>query len=578
MKLTITLCLLLCAPCARASLSAPIPPLYGTNRTAQSLVAALNVPTNGGPANGANFTNLNAANISGTFIGHSQVPVYGYQPNNIEEMGGNNLVFSFFGTGFQLRMTNTFYATNILFNAAAYSGVNRTNAFAFVFLSTSSNAAGFNFNAFSTPANYSNVISLPQMSGGAGYHATNDPVNLRIPQPGILVTSNQWMTIVLIATTTNQYSVAAPLWDTGQSHFVNYGQAWQPFVIDATGNVYSGGGYATHFSPSFTVTGYTNAATASGLVDELNSLSALTGGGSFGVSNSWDLIWGPSPPSKTIVAVMGDSKGVGLGNVLAVMPPFNSVAWFTNVAVGSTVLQDLVTNQWPEIVGLSPATGLADGTNRIAIIFGGNNDIRYSDVSTNILLYSNLFTTMTHTGWFPVVVTVNPQAGVASSGGDTAHSQLFMASMDNWLRNSPLVGRIVDADKLLSNPYDTNYFADSVHHTGQGYTNIANAILDQLYSPVAIPSPQQWVMPYGTNVVVAAPPSTNGVSSLLAFWNAGGLELVATNGPAVWPPAPRIPGDVAIVFSNTFPYILLSTNGAGGASATWTGTNQLGWH
>jgi hypothetical protein len=66
-----------------------------------------------------------------------------------------------------------------------------------------------------------------------------------------------------------------------------------------------------------------------------------------------------------------------------------------------------------------------------------------------------------------------------------------------------------------------------------------------------------------------------------------GLEVVAdiqadkaidilTNALSTWPTAPRARGASAIVSSNGYPYILLSTNGGVG-SASWTGTNKLGW-
>lgn len=56
-----------------------------------------------------------------------------------------------------------------------------------------------------------------------------------------------------------------------------------------------------------------------------------------------------------------------------------------------------------------------------------------------------------------------------------------------------------------------------------------------------------------------------------------GSIQVSTNTEASWPPAPYLPGAFAFVNSNGFPYMLLSTNGAGGGSATWTATNAFGW-
>ncbi len=52
---------------------------------------------------------------------------------------------------------------------------------------------------------------------------------------------------------------------------------------------------------------------------------------------------------------------------------------------------------------------------------------------------------------------------------------------------------------------------------------------------------------------------------------------ISSNAISAWPPAPYLPGAVALVVSNGYPYLLLSTNGNGDGSATWTGTNQFGW-
>jgi hypothetical protein len=43
------------------------------------------------------------------------------------------------------------------------------------------------------------------------------------------------------------------------------------------------------------------------------------------------------------------------------------------------------------------------------------------------------------------------------------------------------------------------------------------------------------------------------------------------------PTAPFNAGDSILAVSNGFPYMVLSTNGSGGVSASWTGTNKVGW-
>ncbi len=50
----------------------------------------------------------------------------------------------------------------------------------------------------------------------------------------------------------------------------------------------------------------------------------------------------------------------------------------------------------------------------------------------------------------------------------------------------------------------------------------------------------------------------------------------STNAQATWPKVPPAGGGFAIVSSNGYPYMLLSTN-LGVGSNVWTGTNKLGW-
>src|SRR5262249_33321551 len=47
-------------------------------------------------------------------------------------------------------------------------------------------------------------------------------------------------------------------------------------------------------------------------------------------------------------------------------------------------------------------------------------------------------------------------------------------------------------------------------------------------------------------------------------------SMVSSNAILDWPLQPSRPGDVALVNSNGFPYMLLSTNGSGGGSSVWT--------
>jgi hypothetical protein len=79
----------------------------------------------------------------------------------------------------------------------------------------------------------------------------------------------------------------------------------------------------------------------------------------------------------------------------------------------------------------------------------------------------------------------------------------------------------------------------------------------------------------GTNAmsIIANSDGTTATNPIVAFI---APVVIYTNSLSSWPKAPATVGASAIVSSNGFPFILLSTNGAAG-SATWTGTNKLGW-
>jgi hypothetical protein len=81
----------------------------------------------------------------------------------------------------------------------------------------------------------------------------------------------------------------------------------------------------------------------------------------------------------------------------------------------------------------------------------------------------------------------------------------------------------------------------------------------------------------GTNylTVQGTADATSATNTFVALQQ-GALQFY-TNSQASWPKTPATPGAFCIVSSNGLPYMLLSTNNAGGGSITWTGTNKLGW-
>ncbi len=63
----------------------------------------------------------------------------------------------------------------------------------------------------------------------------------------------------------------------------------------------------------------------------------------------------------------------------------------------------------------------------------------------------------------------------------------------------------------------------------------------------------------------------------VAPWTSTTGSQILSNSMSSWPAFPAAPGAYCPVNSNGFPYVLVSTNGSGGGSSTWTGTNKYGW-
>jgi len=166
-----------------------------------------------------------------------------------------------------------------------------------------------------------------------------------------------------------------------------------------------------------------------------------------------------------------------------------------------------------------------------------------------------------------MVLTVAPIVGTSH---DTPAARLFVPAVNNWIRNSLFPWRVVDAEQILPNPYDTNLVSDAVHPQPAGYTNIIYAINKELFAPAKTMWPQRWVNAYGTNIVVSVPGATNAAPVVAAQFSASGFFL-PTNSSA-WPAASPSPGGCCFVNSNGTVYLLNCPPG----STSWSATNLLG--
>jgi len=68
---------------------------------------------------------------------------------------------------------------------------------------------------------------------------------------------------------------------------------------------------------------------------------------------------------------------------------------------------------------------------------------------------------------------------------------------------------------------------------------------------------------------------TLNLGQLLTLTNS--LTIRSNTAALAIPSAPTQNGDCFVWNSNGYPYMILSTNGSGGGSSSWTGTNKLGW-
>lgn len=84
-------------------------------------------------------------------------------------------------------------------------------------------------------------------------------------------------------------------------------------------------------------------------------------------------------------------------------------------------------------------------------------------------------------------------------------------------------------------------------------------------------------MDENVNGAIVTTPIVTSVGGILTNATFIKSTQVRSNTLANWPTAPETPGAFADVNSNGYPYRLLSTNGSGVGSASWTGTNKLGW-
>jgi hypothetical protein len=536
---------------------------------------------------GAGLTSLNVNNITGSFSGSYVAGIAGWIPTNspVEEAGNSTMGGAgYYGMGGIQQMTNTFYLTNLVVNIAG-NGSNVGIVVKEWLITNPTNASSF---PWSTTAISTQSLVVPPYGGGSG--STANMQSLAVPNAP-LISSGAWLLWVASPTNFSNYSLKAGCWyqDPGNTNSPRQ-SVWD---VDSNTNVertYSQPGYEVTSSTGFRAYGY-NTVPITNLASYIGSLAAnITAAGITNASllpyatNTSDLALTPTnqtvqgaidllsyltatssipfQASNTVVVIDGDSKAADGFQYLTNFPWWNSVAFLTNVAVGGSSLSDL-TNRWATTTA-SFSSRLGNGTNGIYLVWDMHNDLSenpYSDIGT----FSNHLARVASSNWNIIVCTVEPRA---SYGLDIPSAWYFCAVMNNWIRSTPLSWRVVDAERLLPNCYDTTFFADSTHLTPVGYSNVCWAVQREVMSPSRTTLPQSWVNDYGTNQVVTTPASTNTPGQIAAVFNASGWLLPTNNGAL--PPYALMPGAAYLANSNGTVYLLTS----GPNSTTWSSTNH----
>jgi hypothetical protein len=207
-----------------------------------------------------------------------------------------------------------------------------------------------------------------------------------------------------------------------------------------------------------------------------------------------------------------------------------------------------------------------NGTNGIYMFWCMHND-GANPPNSEIGTLSNHLSRVASSNWNIVLLTIQPRSG---AGTDVPCYQLFIPTINNWIRQAAAPWRVVDVEQLMPNCYDTTMFSDSVHLTPQGFSNVAWAVSKELFAPSKTVWPERWVNGYGTNIVITVPGSSSQPGTVAGYVNASGLWL-STNSSA-WPSWALTPGGCCFVNSNGSVYLLMSPPGG----TNWSATNLLG--
>ena len=238
-------------------------------------------------------------------------------------------------------------------------------------------------------------------------------------------------------------------------------------------------------------------------------------------------------PSNLVVICEGDSQtsprsdGTDWPSVLQTLSACsNRVVYFADVAVSGTGIAD-ATTRYPILV--SPNKPVA-GQKGYYLLYIGVNDLNAGyTVQSWSAIYSNLCVQAHADGFIVVAMTFPANAEpLHHSGYPGTMADLFGKSLNSWLRGASGVwDTLVDLERILPNPYDSQFFnPDHLHLNQAGRSLVAslanNALMVDAQIGVAGTPYWQQLMPlahapWATSNLVSAAPAGQDWSTTIAF-------------------------------------------------------------
>ncbi len=199
--------------------------------------------------------------------------------------------------------------------------------------------------------------------------------------------------------------------------------------------------------------------------------------------------------------------------------------WSTNFAFSGNYLSNMFAGDY---TNSAQAFKTAGGTNAILFAWGGANDLGVSTADNIIYQGSNLLRIARNDGFRTVAFTIGPQGAI------TTANETKRIRYNDWLRQSELWSWLVDVDRILPDPANTNMYvaSDQLHQTDNGGLVIAGAVRSIVHdgwernvSPINLTT----ILPTNRTFQVALPDGT----VLLALSGNDGTNSLGTNATHV---------------------------------------------